>query len=85
MFKTNPSEYVDSILNKIEQNKPSCRYAIFQFYSLSNIQVERLAQALRTNTYLEYLNLQDCYLTDSDLRILLPVIKSNVTLKKNCD
>lgn len=82
MFSNRKKNPAETIIKCLEEDAPSQTDAIFQFIPLTDTEVERLANALKSNTHVRYLNLFDCGLTDKQLALLISAIKENCSL---CD
>ncbi len=69
--------WVDEIIQKINENNKDYTHAYLDTYPLSTNQVQALAGAIEKNDYLSYLNIFDCHLNHSQLKILLRALKNN--------
>tara|TARA_R110002124_G_scaffold135011_1_gene297798 strand:+ start:2058 stop:2384 length:327 start_codon:yes stop_codon:yes gene_type:complete len=71
----------DLIIENIALNDETYTAAHLDTYPLNDRQVYNLAEALKKNSYLNYINLFDCHLSEGNLRLIIDALKKNKGIK----
>jgi hypothetical protein len=71
-----------TIIDKVCANDPELTRVFLDTYPLTDKQVEQLADGLRSNTHVEYLNLFDCRLGNKHIKILIESLSANDSVRE---
>lgn len=71
----------EDIISRIIKNDESLKEAYFDTFPLSISQVKRLAEGIKSNTHLTYLNVFDCQLSHGGVEAIIAALAVNSSIE----